>query len=304
MLTGVSSPSTNPLLWSPATLRAASSAGSLGDAAISLATSGIPVFPCVPGAKQPLTTRGFHDATTDVAKLRVWWRRTPEANIGVPTGAASGVIVVDVDVHAGGNGFPAFDRARTAGLIGAWAWIVRTPSGGLHAYFRAAADAQRCWHVPSQHVDFRGDGGYVVVPPSRITTADGELRSYEVIAVAQHRAQPLDAGALRAFLEPSRPSRPRSDLPVLESRPDKLAAWVASRPEGARNQGLFWAACRLPEDGHSVQSAFGVLGDAALSAGLSELEVAATIRSAHRTASRLSTGPGPSPPLAESPIGL
>ena len=80
--------------------------------------------------------RGFHDATTDRARVRAWWSRFPAANIGMPTGAASGVVVVDVDVH-GVNGYEAFGRARRAGLLNGWEALVRSPTGGLHIYYPA-----------------------------------------------------------------------------------------------------------------------------------------------------------------------
>jgi hypothetical protein len=81
---------------------------------------------------------------------------------------------------------------------------------------------------------------------------------------------------------------PPRDLPALGARPDKLAAWVASRPEGARNGGLFWAACRMAESGHRYDDTLTLLGDAAQQAGLPERETESTIRSAYRIASRLS----------------
>ena len=68
-------------------------------AARSLAAAGVPVFPCVVEGKRPLTRRGFLDASTAPEQVAAWWSRTPNANIGLPTGAASGVVVVDVDVH-------------------------------------------------------------------------------------------------------------------------------------------------------------------------------------------------------------
>lgn len=281
-----------------------SGSGDLHTAAEHLAANGIPVFPCVPGGKQPLTKRGFHDATRDVDKVRTWWRHSPDANIAIPTGGLSGVVVVDVDVHESGTGYAAFERARAADLVSAWGWLVRTPSGGLHAYFRPTSLEQRSWQVPSQHVDFRGDGGYIVVPPSRIAGADGQSRAYRVIAVAQHRPRPLDADALRAFLEPPRPTPPSASLPALGSRPDKLAAWVANRPEGARNQGLFWAACRMVESGHSFAEARSLLGDAAQVAGLSEQEALTTIRSAYRSASHLGPETSSRPTPAVEAVGM
>ena len=264
-------------------------------AAMNFAQYGIPVFPCAPGGKQPLTPNGFHDATASPGIVDAWWRRTPDANIGVPTGAPSGVLVVDIDVHPGGTGFDAFERASSAGLTDAWGWLVRTPSGGLHAYFASSSHAeQRSWQLPGAHMDFRGDGGYVIAPPSRISV-DGQTRAYAVIAVAQHQPRPLDSRSLRQFLEPPRPLPPPRSLPAVGSRPDRLAAWVAGRPEGARNHGLFWAACRMAEDGHCYDATLSMLGEAARSAGLPDREAETTIRSAYRIASRLSAARRPDP---------
>ncbi len=267
----------------------------LPTAAMRFASLGIPVFPCVPGGKQPLTPNGFNDASWSARTVDAWWRRTPDANIGLPTGMASGVLVVDVDIHPSGSGFEAFERARAAQLADGWGWLVRTPSGGLHAYYPSVGEAeQRSWQVPSAHVDFRGDGGYVIVPPSRIAAA-GQRSDYRVIAVAQHRPRSIDARSLRGFLEPPRPTPPPRSLPALGSRPDKLADWVASRSEGARNHGLFWAACRMAEDGHRFDTTLSLLVDAARSAGLPDREAETTIRSAYRIASRLSPASRPGP---------
>lgn len=107
------------------------------DAARSLASAGVPVFPCVPGEKRPLTRRGFHDATTDLNQVSAWWRRWPSANLAIPTGPASGIEAVDIDIGSTGSGFHAFQQARRDGLVHGWAALVRTPSGGLHVYFPA-----------------------------------------------------------------------------------------------------------------------------------------------------------------------
>src|SRR3546814_20933845 len=97
----------------------------------------------------------------------------------MPTGFASGVDVVDIDVHASGSGFDALQPARSAGLLGTPAWVVSTPSGGMHACFlRAEAVEQRSWQVPGRHVDFRGDGGYVVMTRSTAVQAAGRVHPY------------------------------------------------------------------------------------------------------------------------------
>ena len=64
---------------------------------------------------------------------------------------------------------------------------------------------------------------------------------------------------------------------------ERLAAWVSGRGEGERNRSLFWAACRLAENGTSPGDALDALGAAAQSAGLSDREITTTVRSASRT---------------------
>jgi hypothetical protein len=188
--------------WTVSTMQRVATEPTLGAAAIRFANLGTPVFPCVPGGKQPLTPNGFHDATSSARDIRNWWRRTLDANIGLLTGASTGVVVVDIDVHAGGSGFAAFERARSQGLADNWGWMVRTPSGGIHAYYpNARGQEQRSGQVPSAHVDFRGDGEYVIAPPSRIVV-DGVTKTYEVVAVATQPLKSVDSINLRQFLEP------------------------------------------------------------------------------------------------------
>lgn len=255
-----------------------------------LAAAGVPVFPCVPGGKRPLTVHGFHDATADPARVAAWWGRWPGANVGIPTGPASGVEVVDVDVHGGESGFPALRRARRAGLIPGWAGLVRSPSGGLHLYFPTdPGRVQASWQAPDAHVDFRGTGGYIVAPPSRVTRPDGGIGVYELRAAGVATPRPIDAVRLRAFLDP-RPPAPRRTVSVGGLDADRLGRWVSTLGEGERNRGLFWAACRLAEAGRSASDALAALGPAAGRIGLGQREVSATIRSAYRT-----TAPAPAP---------
>ena len=93
--------------WSARLLNDIVNAPDLATAAEHLGVNGIPVFPCVPGGKRPLTAHGFQDASAERDVIDFWWRQHPDANIGVPTGAAGGVVVVDVDVHRTGSGYPA-----------------------------------------------------------------------------------------------------------------------------------------------------------------------------------------------------
>src|SRR4051794_10800484 len=91
--------------WTASTMQHVAAEPTLAGAAIRYANLGIPVFPCVPGGKQPLPPNGFHDATSLASVVHRWWERTPDANIGLPTGASTGILVVDIDVHSQGSGF-------------------------------------------------------------------------------------------------------------------------------------------------------------------------------------------------------
>ncbi|MGI9824400.1 bifunctional DNA primase/polymerase [Agromyces sp. Marseille-Q5079] len=264
------------------------------DAAQAFANAGVPVFPCVAGGKRPLTPAGFHDATTDHGVVAGWWSTWPNANPAVPTGAASGLDVVDVDVATDRSGFDAFAVAQEAGILDGEYARVRTPSGGVHVYFPAAADRpQRCWQSATAHIDFRGDGGYVVVPPSWLTLERGRA-AYRLASLSSGDPHPVDAGALRSLIDP-RSIRPRRDAASSEPSAvpsggvdrERLAAWVARLREGERNHGLFWAACRLVETGLSVVAIEDALGPAAASAGLADAEIAITIRSAQRHLARI-----------------
>lgn len=260
-------------------------------AARQLAEAGVPVFVCVPGGKRPLPgSRGFLDATTDPAQIDAWWRRVPDANLAIPTGHMSGAVVVDVDVH-GVNGFDAFCSARAAGLLPRPLMVVRTPSGGRHLYYPACQSVeQRSWQATRAGIDFRGEGGYVVTPPSTLRV-DGVRRAYEM-AELHANAQPVDAAQLRSFLDPKPRKQAHIHRPVLSQTGgvERIVSWVGTLVEGERNRGLFWAACRLAEHGLTSADTFDLLRSPALTVGLSEREVAITVRSAYRTSTPTSIG--------------
>jgi hypothetical protein len=259
--------------------------------ALDLATKGRPVFPCVPGEKRPLTRHGLHDATTDPDRIRAWWRRWPTANLAVPTGPAS-VDVLDVDVHADGTGYPAFNRLKRAGLLAGYTTVVTTPSGGLHLYFPGSD--QPSSRLPAHHLDLKAAGGYVLVPPSVV---DG--RRYELVRdTGRGIGASLDWATVRAVLDPPVPS----PAPTRRARHQgdrggiaALARWVESLPEGRRNAGTYWAACRALEQGVTD---LAPLVHAAVRAGLPEREATRTIASATqrlspKTSATPLRGPGP-----------
>ena len=114
-----------------------------------------------------MTEHGCHDATTDPRTILRWWTDHPDANIGIATGSGSGLVVVDLDLYKVPEALQAFEaehgKTRT--------YTVETPRGGQHRYFALGArQTARC--TGEEHgVCIKGDGGYVVAPPSK--TADG-----------------------------------------------------------------------------------------------------------------------------------
>ena len=168
----------------------------LARAALAYAARGVPVFPCERGGKSPLTPNGFRDATKDVRWISGWWRRWPRANVGVPTGVRSGLLVLDVDPRDGGDR-SLEDLKRGHGPAPATA-RARTGGGGLHLYFRypspkahGRAAVKNSAGLIGPGLDVRGEGGYVVVPPSRT------LAAYAWV----DRAPPADPSWLLALLE-------------------------------------------------------------------------------------------------------
>ena len=140
-------------------------------AALAYVRRGVPVFPCEPGGKRPLTHSGFWDATTQERRIRAWWGRWPTANLGVPTGSRSGLLVLDVDPRDGGTGSLAL-LERDGGPLPETA-RARTGGGGMHLFFRypAGETVRNSAGVLGAGLDVRGEGGYVVVPPSRTRDA-------------------------------------------------------------------------------------------------------------------------------------
>jgi hypothetical protein len=240
--------------------------------ALALAARGWPVFPCQPGRKLPATVHGYLDATTDPEQITRWFERHPHWNLAVATGAP-GPDVLDIDQHGpAGNGYPALAKLRAAGLLDGATGYVRTPSGGLHAYFNGTS--QRNGHLPAHHIDFRSAGGYVLVPPSRVGG-----KPYERISTLDGNGR-LDWQAVIGLLESARQQqRPTPRQPTVGGI-GRLAAWVAAQPEGNRNAGLFWAANRVLEADPAAD--LSPLADAAHNAGLGEAEITRTLNSARR----------------------
>ena len=190
------------------------------------------VFPVPPGAKGGLVS--VHEATTDAARIQSWWRTTPDANYGIHP-APSGLYVVDLDVKGGVDGVAAWEALQAKHGQAGRSYTVRTPSGGLHIYFRAPADCSRLRNTNGSiapGIDTRYRGGHVVGPGSAI---DG--RAYEVVDDVEPAPMPQWLVTAQA----------KQESPVVavttkiiasdgtEARVQALADELASAPDGQGN---------------------------------------------------------------------
>ncbi|UPK40106.1 bifunctional DNA primase/polymerase [Bradyrhizobium sp. 186] len=126
------------------------------DLALSLATAGVPVFPCKPADKRPLTSNGFKAASVFQHVIQRWWFDWPDALVGMPTGERTGVWVLDIDAYKGATEADLphqLPQTKT----------VRTRSGGKHFYFKHVGLGNSPGRLPAAW-DVRGQGGFVLVP--------------------------------------------------------------------------------------------------------------------------------------------
>jgi hypothetical protein len=122
--------------------------------------------------EEPLI-RGFTKMRRpSLATVQRWAVRFPGANIGVVTGAVSQILVIVIN-----SADPAILRAVEA-RFGQSPMIVRTPSGGWHLYYRFAGE--RCTNLRAEGlpVDIKGEGGYVVAPPSVRQSGENAGKAY------------------------------------------------------------------------------------------------------------------------------
>ena len=243
----------------------------LGDIAADL---GLPVFPCGHD-KKPVIATGFKAATRDRAVILESFNRPGAELIGVPTGSSSGLIVIDVDIRPDKSGMgwleensEALPPTRTH----------KTRSGGLHLLFRApdSVDIRNSASRVAPGVDVRGEGGYVIVPPSP---------GYSLADPVEPAEMPR--WLIRACLRedpPAPPQRPQDRHErYTQAAIDGEVLAVVRAAEGTRNDTLHRAAVKLGTLVAAGQMARATaeaeLQRAGQMAGLESREVTATIKS-------------------------
>jgi Bifunctional DNA primase/polymerase, N-terminal len=236
-----------------------------GEDALRLAYYSRPAFPCH-ADKRPACPHGFKDATADPEKLRELWARYPGKLVGVPTGEASGLFVIDVD---SGRHVEAQD------------WLERvspdlpptrqhaTKSGGWHILFKHRAGLRNTASKLAKGVDTRGDGGYIIWWPFHLGLGAPHLLERDIAELPDWLFQDLT-------YRPEPKPLPLSAFTMRGTSKSVhgLIEAVAGEKAGARNSVAFWAGNRLRESAHRMtrqqfDQAVQDLIRAAMSTGLS-----------------------------------
>jgi hypothetical protein len=194
-----------------------------------------------------LVSHGVRDATTNRARVLAWWTQQPQANIGLACGHRFDVLDVDGPIGAQAIRTLAAEHGLTSSGP-----LVRTGGGGWH-YYLAPTGLGNVRPAGLAHVDWRGQGGYVIAPPSRHASGhpyrwlpgrDLEVPAGEVPAVLLERLQ---------HRQTERRAAPVELLEVGDGPGGRYAraalatelARVAAAPMGQRNQQLWESARNL-----------------------------------------------------------
>lgn len=259
------------------------------DAAYYYTQLGFKIFPLAANSKLPAIRggHGFKDATDDAAQIEKWHKEYPGANIGIATGAMSGIVVVDIDPRNGGSdtmvnlfkkgcAFPPCPEAATG-------------NGGKHLFYKLPNGLKASKDRLGKGIDIKAEGGYVVAAPSKIGKSEqGPGGEYRWVFVPQRGQElpPFPKWALDRLV-----CRPTSVGAEFERRPSSnmarkelegMAAMLAKTGEGHRNISLNWAAHYagklVNEKVLDAKEAHDRLVTAALAAGLTSAEAEVAFR--------------------------
>jgi len=215
------------------------------NAALTYVRLGWNVIPLRPRDKRPLLPSWgewqIKKVTEDIVKK--WWQENPAANVGIVTGAISGIVVLDVDGESGRKSLAQVARGLPPTPVS------NTGKGSHYIYSHPGGEVRNfAGKLPG--LDFRGDGGYIVAPPSIHPSG----RKYEW-AIDPQMVQPVPVPEwLMKLLEQKKEANGEGIDPL------KVLAGV---PEGQRDETLFKYACRLRTKGMAKEEALALVLQAA-----------------------------------------
>jgi bifunctional DNA primase/polymerase-like protein len=241
---------------------------------------------CTQTAKHPLTEHGLKDATVDPDVIRSWWKRWPDANVGLRTGIAFDAL--DIDSTAAGWSLAVM--AEAASEVTATCWgdgpMSITSRGSHLLYLPTGARGTSNLVVP--HVDWRGTDGYIVAPPS--IHASGHVYHWHPGNGPETPLELAPAFLIVELFPPTRMQKANRDMLISTRSAENVIAGivrvVAEAPEGERNNTLNWAAHKIglkvyagEIEQNDALDALEQIHNAAINNGLGEREVERSIES-------------------------
>jgi replicative DNA helicase len=204
-----------------------------------------------PTEKSPYVSKGLNDATLDEDQIKAWWKKWPDALIGVNAGK-SGLFVLDIDrKHVNGlDTFTAWNINDSAGLHSL------TPSGGTHIIFTGTGKSTT--NVKTG-IDTRGEGGYFIVPPSKILTGE-RVGEYKAIDDWGRTPGVIPDGLMSKLFPDKTVEYVRGNFTPPEGVKKQLSRATLNflangAPEGGRNHALFKALADFAGCGYSKEYA-------------------------------------------------
>lgn len=225
------------------------------EAALFYENMGFSVIPIIPGQKKPMIKwEQYQTKRADKAQVEQWWRKWPNANIGIVTGEISDLFVVDIDTEEGQANLLEYGFDSIVNPT------VKTPRDGQHIYFR----------YPKGHditigagvikgTDFRGNRGYVLAPPS--VNGNGKSYSWEI-----NLENGFGADLPILYIKKIN-STIYGDVTTSEKQPNQVLQSVTFFEHGRRDNDLFHTANCLVKGGMEKEAISDVLERIILSWG-------------------------------------
>lgn len=207
---------------------------------------GYSIIPLKPRSKEPLIKWVEYQnqkATED--EVRAWWFKTPDANVGLITGSVSGLVVIDLD------GIPGLDFAQSKSIVSSA--VVKTGNGKQLYYRDVEGTCKNTVKKISAGVDTRGEGGYVVAPPS--LHPNGTRYAWLTPVLGVNQLPPFPAN----IFVPDATIPATSTTTTVVNEPGWIAQALEDMTDGNIDNTLFKICSRLRNDNYSERDAFILL---------------------------------------------
>ncbi|MFA0888143.1 MAG: phage/plasmid primase, P4 family [Synergistales bacterium] len=223
--------------------------------------------------KHPRLKQGFKGAAVDESIINDWWRACPQANIGIATGKDSHLLVIDVDGPEGEKALKTLQEAH-----GDLPSTLQAKTGkGFHLYFQLPEGIEISCSAGKlgTHIDVRGEGGYVVAPPSLHSMGTNYMWVNAGHPPAALSCEWINLLSTLKF-HVGDPNEKGEKIPIVEIAEETFG-------EGTRNDNLFRTACSLVRKGspkRTVLESIKAMNEAVCTPPLDEGEVDRIVESA------------------------